>query len=87
MLFIDCIPIDIILLLLVVMSTKLRKVLGDRVRQLRKQRGYSQESFAEAAGLHRTYIGAIERGEQNVSLDNIGHIAQTLKIKIANLFV
>lgn len=67
-------------------STSTRKAFGKQVRKLRKDRGFSQEGFANAAGLHRTYIGAIERGEQNVSLDNIEKIAEALKVKLAELF-
>ncbi len=67
-------------------TTKIRKTFGKRVRTLRKSKGYSQESFADAAGLHRTYIGSIERGEQNVSLDNIERIAKALKVRITELF-
>jgi transcriptional regulator with XRE-family HTH domain len=52
------------------------KAFGRRVRELRLERGYSQEPFADAIGLHRTYIGAIERGEQNVSLNHIARIAK-----------
>ena len=48
--------------------------------------GYSQESFADACGLHRTYVGAIERGERNVSIDNIARIADALGVHIADLF-
>lgn len=59
---------------------------GLRVRQLRKERGWSQEGFADQAGLHRTYIGSIERGEQNVSLENIQRLAATLGISLAELF-
>lgn len=58
---------------------------GRRVRELRKARGYSQESFAHACGLDRTYIGGIERGERNVALRNIERIARTLGISIAEL--
>lgn len=67
-------------------TTRARKAFGNRVRDLRKSKGFSQEAFADAAGLHRTYIGAIERGEQNVSLDNIERIAKALKVKLAALF-
>jgi transcriptional regulator with XRE-family HTH domain len=67
-------------------TTKIRRIFGKRVRQLRKTQGFSQESFADAAELHRTYIGAIERGEQNVSLDNIERIAKALKVDIVELF-
>lgn len=66
--------------------THARKIFGKRVRELRRAEGFSQESFANAAGLHRTYIGAIERGEQNVSIDNIEKIAKALKVRLAELF-
>ncbi len=56
------------------------------VRHHRKAQGYSQESFADASGLHRTYIGAIERGERNVSIDNIARIAEALGLQIGELF-
>ncbi len=68
------------------MATRVRKSFGKRVRELRKQKGYSQEQLADKAGLHRTYIGSIERGEQNVSIDNIDKIAKALKTSIAFLF-
>ena len=68
------------------MTKKVRKSFGKHVRELRKQKGYSQEQLAEKAGLHRTYIGSIERGEQNVSVDNIEKIAKALKTSIATLF-
>lgn len=67
-------------------TTRVRKSFGRRVRELRKQKGYSQEQLADKAGLHRTYIGAIERGEQNVSIDNIDKIAKALKISVVLLF-
>jgi len=59
---------------------------GNRVRKLRKNRGWSQEEFADECGLHRTYIGAIERGERNVSLNNIHAIAKALGISVKELF-
>lgn len=68
------------------MATTARKAFGQKVRILRKSRGFSQETFANAAGLHRTYIGAVERGEQNVSIDNIERIAKALNIQISELF-
>lgn len=58
---------------------------GLRVRELRKEQGYSQEGFAAACELDRTYIGGIERGERNVALRNIEAIAQTLGITLAEL--
>lgn len=60
--------------------------LGQRVRQLRKRRGYSQEGFAGCrAGLHRTWMGSVERGESNLSFHNLALIAKTLDITLAKL--
>jgi transcriptional regulator with XRE-family HTH domain len=59
---------------------------GNRVRILRKLKGWSQEEFADQCGLHRTYIGAIERGERNVSLNNIHAIAKAFVIPVKELF-
>ncbi len=58
---------------------------GQRVRKLRKEQGYSQESLGAACELDRTYIGGIERGERNVSLENIKAIADTLGITLSEL--
>ena len=59
---------------------------GRRIRELRKQQGLTQEKLAERAGLHHTYVGAIERGEQNVSLKNIAKIAQALGVEVGEFF-
>ncbi len=59
---------------------------GQRVRELRRAQGYSQESFAAFVGLDRTYVGGIERGERNPSLKNIELIARSLGITISELF-
>lgn len=59
---------------------------GIRVRKLRKEKGFSQEELAYKAGLHRTYIGMIERAEKNISLLNIQKIAKALNINIKLLF-
>ncbi len=59
---------------------------GQSIRELREERGWSQEEFAEQCGLHRTYIGGIERGERNVGLVNIERIAVALRVSIADLF-
>lgn len=67
-------------------NLKLRKEFGQKVREMRKKMSLSQEELGFKAGIHRTYIGAVERGEQNVSLDNIGKLAKTLKIKLSELF-
>ena len=60
---------------------------GKRVRQLRKEKGFSQEELAHRADLHRTYIGMIERAEKNITLVNIEKIANALETKIENLFL
>ena len=64
----------------------IRTRFGARVRQLRNDLGWSQEELADKAGLHRTYIGSIERGEQNISLVNIEKLAATLGVSLAELF-
>lgn len=59
---------------------------GKRVKELRKEQNMSQEDLADSAGLHRTYIGMIERAEKNITLTNIEKIAKGLKTTIHNLF-
>ena len=58
---------------------------GKRVRALRERKHISQEQLAELAELHRTYVGAIERGERNVSLKNILRLARALETSAAGL--
>lgn len=58
---------------------------GERIRELRKIKGFSQEELAHRAGLHRTYIGMIERAEKNITLINIGRIAFALEVNIKEL--
>lgn len=67
-------------------SSNVRAVLAKNMRHLRAELGISQEGLADEAGLHRTYVGAIERAERNVSVDNIEKIARALKCDIARLF-
>ncbi|WP_267882429.1 helix-turn-helix domain-containing protein [Streptomyces sp. NRRL F-5065] len=57
------------------------------MRGLREVRGLSQESLAELAGLHRTYVGSVERGERNVSLVNIHRLARALNVAPAELLL
>jgi len=59
--------------------------LGKKIREERVAMGLSQEDLASAAGLHRTYIGSVERGERNVSLQNIVAIARALSISPSTL--
>ena len=59
--------------------------LGENIRQLRKAKGLSQEALADMAGLHRTYIGGIERGERNVSFANIVRIAEALNVETSRI--
>jgi transcriptional regulator with XRE-family HTH domain len=58
---------------------------GKRVRELRKEAGFSQEGFAAECGLDRTYFGGVERGERNLALRNIHRIAKTLRISLSEL--
>lgn len=59
---------------------------GNKVREERLKRGYSQESFADKVGVHRTYIGMIERAEKNITLVSIEKIAKALSLEVWELF-
>ena len=59
---------------------------GKKVQDLRKQLGLSQEELAYKAGFHRTYVGMIERGERNITLNNLKKLATALGIEIKDLF-
>jgi transcriptional regulator with XRE-family HTH domain len=63
----------------------LREILADNVRTNRKQKGLSQEDLADLCGLHRTYIGAIERAEQNVTLRTLESLASSLGVSPVDL--
>ena len=58
---------------------------GKNLRERRLALGLSQEELAEHADLHRTYVGSAERGERNVSLENIVRLADALKVKPSDL--
>jgi transcriptional regulator with XRE-family HTH domain len=58
---------------------------GQRVRELRTAQGYSQEGFAHACGLDRTYVGGVERGERNIAIRNIEQIAIALGLRLDQL--
>ncbi|WP_283787044.1 helix-turn-helix domain-containing protein [Bermanella sp. WJH001] len=58
---------------------------GERVRQIRKEKGLSQEALADLAGIDRSYMGHIERGDQNITLTKIFQIAKALETSPHNL--
>lgn len=58
---------------------------GQRLRKVRTRKGLSQEKLAELAGLHRTYVSSVERGERNISLVNIKRLAQAMDVKLREL--
>ena len=60
---------------------------GENLRKIRLKRGISQEKLAELAGLHRTYVSSVERGERNISLINIEKLAIALDVSMAKLMV
>lgn len=64
---------------------KVLKQLGNRIRNLRKEKGFNQEDFADEAGIERSYMGSIERGERNPTYFKIYKIAKALKITLSQL--
>ena len=62
------------------------EIFGKTIRELRLQKGWSQEDLADRCNLHRTYIGGIERGERNVGLMNILILAKALEVLPSDLF-
>lgn len=62
-----------------------RSRLAKNIRALRARDGLSQEALADVVGLHRTYVGSVERSERNVSLDNIEKIAEALNVDICDI--
>lgn len=67
-------------------SSKRRREFGARVRERRLEVGLSQEALAHKAGIDRTYVGGVERGERNPALDNIWRIADALGLDARDLF-
>lgn len=63
-----------------------RRVLGDRLRHLRAERGLTQEQLADRAGLAREYLSKVESGHRNPSLDIIARLAQALEVSLEDLF-
>lgn len=69
------------------MQTKRIEIqIGNRVRELRSERGLSQDGLARQAGLHRAYLGQIERGEKIIGIRNLEKIARALRVQIPLLF-
>ena len=68
------------------MSLSARELVAKRVRELRQDKGWSQEELAAASGLHRTYIGTVERAEQSITVDNVDKLANALGVAVSELF-
>ena len=68
------------------MTMNARELFAKRVRELRQERGWSQDDLADEAGLHRTYIGTVERAEQSITLDSVEKIAKAFKVPIKEFF-
>ena len=62
------------------------KTVGRRLRSCRQAQSFSQEKLAERAGLHPTYIGQVERGEKNLTIESLEKIAAALNIPISDVF-
>jgi len=67
-------------------DSRLRQILAQNLRRFRQTKNLSQEGLADAAGLHRTFVGSVERCERNISLDNIEKLAKALDVTPATLF-
>jgi transcriptional regulator with XRE-family HTH domain len=68
------------------MAGNVLKVIGARMRDIRKERGLTQEQLAEISGFHFTYIGAIERGEKNITMLNLEKMSDALEVEVQELF-
>jgi transcriptional regulator with XRE-family HTH domain len=66
-------------------SPTARRIFANNLRKARAGLGWSQELLAEKAGLHRTYIGSVERAERNISVDNMEQLARALKVRLVDL--
>ena len=68
------------------LSNLLLRALGQRIRELRTEQGFSQEGFADKCGVHRTFMGTVERGESNLSFQNIAKVSTNLGVPLSTLF-
>lgn len=66
-------------------KTSARLLFAENLRKTRKAQGISQEKLAELAELHRTYVGSVERGERNITIDNMERLARALGVTITAL--
>jgi len=64
-----------------------RALIAANLRRLRAKRGLSQEALADRAGIHRTYVGSVERAERNISIDNVCRLAGALGVDVRELLV
>jgi transcriptional regulator with XRE-family HTH domain len=70
---------------LVGMKESARELLAKNLRELRQEKGWSQDELAARSGLHRTYIGTVERAEQSITVDSMEKLASALNVKVARL--
>ena len=70
---------------MVIIMSKIAKIVGKRIRNYRTQYGFSQEKLAELSGCHPTYIGQLERGEKNATLESIEKISLALNVSLSKL--
>jgi transcriptional regulator with XRE-family HTH domain len=68
-----------------VITNHLRKILSANIKTYREAEGMSQEAFAASCGLHRTYIGSVERGERNVTLETLQQLSDAMGVSAADL--
>jgi transcriptional regulator with XRE-family HTH domain len=68
-----------------VITNPLRKILSANIKAYREAEGVSQEAFAASCGLHRTYIGSVERGERNVTLETLQQLSDAMGVAAADL--
>jgi len=69
-----------------VQREQIQKRLGARIKALRIKKGFTQDEFADKSGLHRAQVGAFENGRMNITLSSLHLVAQTLEVKIIDLF-
>ncbi|TCL71545.1 helix-turn-helix protein [Hydrogenispora ethanolica] len=67
------------------MAEDIRKLFGKNLRKIRGAQKISQEELAFRCGLHRTYVSSVERGERNISLENIQKLAEALEVSMKDL--